>query len=94
MGKPLKAWGQLCHPLPPGSSAPLAQVSRTQGWAPARPVDPQGLGQLCKGSVEPEIYRSINTTVFSQTGLDPFVSSEADAEPRRTGSLELPRVTR
>lgn len=48
-------------------------------------MDPQGLGQLCKGSVEPEIYRSMNTTVFSQTGLNPFVSSEADAEPRRDG---------
>lgn len=35
--------------------------------------------------MEPEIYGSINTTVFSQPGLNPFVSSEADAEQREDG---------
>ena len=49
----------------------------------ARPMDtgtPKGLGQLCKGSLEHELYRYTNITIFTQTGLNAFVTNEDDVE--------------
>lgn len=33
---------------------------------------PKGLGQPCRGSLELEIYRYANMTIFTQTGLEPL----------------------
>ena len=41
---------------------------------------PKGLGQLGKGSLERELYRYTNITIFTQTGLNTFVTSEDDVE--------------
>lgn len=61
---------QLCTPV---TNAGTGSGQTHGSW------DPQGLGQPCKCSLEPELYRYVNITVFSQMGM---------------GSLELLGVTR
>lgn len=76
------------HPCSSGTgiSAPRRGSRWTHGdW------DPKGLGQPRRGSLEVELCRHVTITAFTQLGLHPFASSEAEAQQRWDGFAKAAR---